>query len=73
MGIVTEIFSTLTEIITQVVNLIGGLFEGAVNIFYTSGESGGLTVLGVLALIGVGMGLFWLGFNFILRFIKMRG
>lgn len=73
MSMVTEIFTTLSSIVTSVISMMGDLFQGVADIFYTSGESGGLTVIGVLALIGVGTGLFWLGFQFILRFIKMRG
>lgn len=76
MGIVSTIFTALGEIITGLVTLIGNLFAGVTEIFYvagTEGASGELTFIGILMLIGVGMGLFWLGFNFIRSLIKMRG
>lgn len=76
MAVVTSIFEVLGTIITQLVSLIGDLFEGVVTIFYKAGESGAageLTFVGVLALVGVGVGLFWLGFGFIRNLIKMKG
>lgn len=73
MAIVSDIFTTLGSIITQIVTLIGSLFEGVTDLFYISGEGGGLTFVGVLSLVALGFSLFWLGFNFIRGLIKTRG
>lgn len=76
MGVVSTIFDTLSQIVVQIVSLMGSLFEGVADIFYTAGEAGApgsLTFVGTLSLIGVGIGLFWLGFRFIRSLIKTRG
>jgi len=76
MGAVSAIFDTLSQIIVQIVSLMGSLFEGVADIFYVAGEQGAagtLTFVGTLSLIGVGISLFWLGFRFIRSLIKARG
>jgi len=70
MGIVSAIFETLSEIITEVVTLMTSLFEGVADIFYAEGE---LTFVGTLALVGLGISLFWLGFKFIRSWVKTKG
>jgi len=70
MGIVSAIFETLSEIITEVVTLMTDLFEGVAGIFYAEGE---LTFVGTFALIGLGISVFWLGFKFIRSWIKTKG
>jgi hypothetical protein len=71
MGIVSAIFETLSEIITEVVTLMTSLFEGVAGIFYS--EADGLTFVGTLALVGLGISVFWLGFKFIRSWIKTKG
>lgn len=71
MGVVSSIFETLSQIVVQIVTLMGSLFEGVAEIFYVAEE--GLTFVGTLSLIGVGISLFWLGFRFIRSLIKARG
>lgn len=73
---VEQIFTTLGNIATGFANLVVSLFNAVVAIFYTApiGEetTGTLTVVGVLALIGVGTGLVIWAFNFIRRLIHIR-
>ena len=74
MSIITQIYEALTAIVTGWVGVISDLFEGVVELFYTTGAEGGeLTFVGVMVLVGVGIGLFTFGFNFIRRLVKMRG
>jgi len=76
MGIVSTIFDALSQIITNIVGLMGDLFDGVVEIFYVAGEgssAGSLTFIGVLSLVAVGLGLFWLGFKFIRSLVKIKG
>lgn len=73
---VTSIFDTLGEIITGVVGAFVSVFEGIAAVFYTPGVAeapGQLTIIGVLALFGLGFGLAKWGFNLILRLIRNRG
>ena len=73
---VEQIFSTLGNIATGFANLIVSLFNAVVAIFYTapsgSETTGSLTIVGILALIGVGTGLVIWAFNFVRRLIRIR-
>lgn len=76
MGIVTTIFDTLSQIITNIVSLMGNLFDGVAELFYVPGQGGAvgsLTFIGVLSLVAVGLSLFWLGFKFIRSLVKTKG
>lgn len=70
LGIAENIFQTVTEVLTGMVSAIGGIFTRIVDAFYTAGD--GLTLLGVLALLGFVVALVRWGFSLILRLIKMR-
>jgi len=70
-----EIFTNLGEIITQFSTLLVDVFKSVTTIFYTPGAAeapGELTIVGILALISVGVALVMWGFNFILRLLKFR-
>lgn len=72
-NIVTEIIDTITEWIEGFWSLILMTINQAVSIFYTLpvGENpGGLTVMGVLALFGLGVGLVLYGIGFVTRMFK---
>jgi len=74
MDFVTTMFETLQEIVTAVGSLIGNVFESVVNLIYNSSENGGgLTVVGVLLLIGVAVGLFFFVFRWVRGLIRIRG
>ena len=73
---VSQIFSVLGEIAQGFASLVVDLFSAVVTIFYTaptgSETTGSLTIVGTLALIGVGTGLVIWAFNFIRRLIRIR-
>lgn len=63
---VTDIISVITEWVNGFVTLIVDVFTSLVPIFYDSVE-GDVTLVGVLALMSVGIGLIYLGLRFILQ------
>lgn len=72
---VSAIFNTLTEITTSVITWFTSLFNGVTEVFYTAGEggaSGQLTLIGMLALIGVGVGAFYFVLRWIMSLIRVR-
>lgn len=70
------VFSTLGDIITQLAAMLVSIFTSVVDIFYTAGateaDPGELTIIGILALVSVGLSLVMWGFNFILKLLKFR-
>lgn len=73
---VTSIFTQLGDIISGFASLLVSLFGDVVKIFYTapsgSNTTGELTVVGILALMGLGTGLVIWGFNFVRRLIRVK-
>lgn len=69
-GIAENIFATVSQVISGFITSIGTIFSRIVDAFYT--EANGLTLLGVLALLGFAVALVRWGFSLILRLIKMR-
>ena len=73
---VSQIFEVLGEIAQGFAGLVVDLFQAVVAIFYTaptgSETTGSLTIVGTLALVGVGTGLVIWAFNFIRRLIRIR-
>ena len=66
MSVVTDLLSIVGAWITGVFGWITDAFTGVLEIFYTTGENGGFTVLGVLLLLGLAMSLVF----FALRYIR---
>jgi hypothetical protein len=66
-GLAEDIFELFQSIIEWMVNFFG-VFVG---LFWTS--AGGLTVLGVLAVIALGISIFFLIFAVVTNFFKFRG
>lgn len=69
---VTNIFTTITEIVTGVLDAMIAIFTSIADIFYDS-TANTLTIVGIFALLGFGIGLARWGFNLVLKLIKMRG
>lgn len=63
-----SIFSNITDIIIGFGSLLGALFVLIASIFYN--ES--LTIVGILALLGVGLSLTYWGFRTVLRLLKIK-
>lgn len=66
MSIVSEVINTITQWVTGFMSAILDVIEGLVPVFYD--ETAGLTVLGVLGLMGISIGLVRFGINFVQRF-----
>ena len=72
---VGSIFQVLGQIIAAFINLLVSLFESVVSIFYTAGsgsDPGSLTMVGTLALVGLGTGLVIWAFHYIRNLIRVR-
>ena len=71
-SIITSITSVWTSIFTWIISSIQSLIP----IFWTEGQGetpGSLTFLGVLAIIALGVGLFFLIMGVIQNFLHLRG
>lgn len=70
MGIVTEIIDALTAWLSGFLEVITDGLTSVVDIFYTSGAEGGLTVIGALAVMGLAIGLVSLVIAFVRGLIQ---
>lgn len=66
MSIVTEVINTITQWVTGFMTTVIDVIQGMVPLFY-DGENG-LTILGVLGLMGISIGLVRFGISFVQRF-----
>lgn len=66
---VSEIFTTIGEVITSYVGAISNMFSGLIAIFYVEGT--GLTLIGTLLLLAVGIGIVVWGFNMVVNLINL--
>ena len=72
---ITSIFEKLGGIITSFVSMLVSLFQEVVKIFYIAGSGstpGELTVVGELALIGLGTSLVIWAFHYIRSLIRVK-
>lgn len=73
---VSAIFTQLETIISSFATTLVSLFGDVVKIFYTapsgSNTTGELTIVGILALMGLGTGLVIWAFNFVRRLLELR-
>lgn len=71
---VSAIFSGITEAVTAFIGTVNSGVTSIVSLFYVaSGESAGLTILGTLTCIVVGVGLVYWLFRLIMGMIRLRG
>lgn len=68
---IAEIFDTIVAVVTEYIEVLQGLFEGLVEIFYDSATTS-LTLLGTLALIAVGVGIVAWAFGLVKSLFRMR-
>lgn len=66
---ITDIFTTVGEIIAGVAQAFTSVFSSIAGVFYD--ETTGLTIVGILALLGFGVAVVKWGFSLILRLLKM--
>ena len=69
-GAISEIFTMLGKVITGFTSTISSLFTGVTAIFWDGSK---LTFVGGMSLLALGIGLFYMGFRFIRKLVKMRG
>lgn len=67
---VSAIFTEVSNAVTAFTGALSNAVSGVTSMFYTTGEGGGLTVLGSLLLIAVGVGLVYWAFRLIKGLIK---
>lgn len=65
---VSAIFDVIAEVLTEYVSAITNVFEGVIGIFYQSET--GLTLMGTLLLIGIGVGIVVWAFNLVKGLIR---
>lgn len=76
MDLITQLFSGMGQVAGEVGGLIAKIFDAVVKVFYTAGTgdaAGTLTFIGWLSLIGVVTSIFFFGFNYIRKLIKIKG
>lgn len=73
MNIITDIFSAVGQALTAFTTNLSNAVSGVTSMFYTTGEGGGLTFLGLLLCIAMGVGLVYWAFRLIKSLIKYKG
>lgn len=68
-SMVGSIFETVGDVITSYLSAISGMFANLIKIFYV--PETGLTLMGILLLIGLGIGVVKWGFNLVYRLIRL--
>lgn len=66
--LLTDIFDVVLRVVQEFISVLVELFTNITNLFYTN--EGGLTFIGVLLLIGLGMSLVYWAFRFIRNLIR---
>ena len=69
----TEIITAMTAVFTAIFTWIKTAITSIIEVFYVSGENGGFTFLGTLALVALGISIFFLIMGLIQNFLHLRG
>lgn len=69
---IAEIFETIGDAISAFASSLSSAVTSVTALFYTSGDNGGLTFLGTLLLIAVGVGVVYWVFRLIKGLIGRR-
>lgn len=72
-NVISDIFSAVGQAITSFSTALASGVNSVTSIFYTTGEGGGLTFLGVLLTVAMGIGLVYWAFRMIRSLIRNRG
>lgn len=62
---ISDIFQAVSDAVTAFASALASSITSVTSMFYTTGDNGGLTVLGTLILIVVGVGLVYWAFRLI--------
>ena len=69
---VAALIETIQQWVTSFTTMFVSIFESLVGIFYKSGEQGGFTLIGTLALAGLGIGLVYFAYRVIRNLMRLR-
>ncbi|MBO7528046.1 MAG: hypothetical protein J6T74_09210 [Clostridia bacterium] len=67
---INDIFGAVGDAVTAFASALSSSITSVTSMFYTTGENAGLTVLGTLLLIAVGVGLVYWAFRLIKGLIR---
>ena len=67
---VTKVIEVVTSWVTAFTTMFVSIFEKLVEIFYTA--EGGITLVGTLALAGLGIGLVYFAYKVIRRLMRLK-
>ena len=67
---INAIFQAVGDSVTAFAQALSSAVSSVTGMFYTTGDNAGLTTLGTLILIAVGVGLVYWAFRLIFRLIK---
>lgn len=70
---VQEIFQQITTGATSFLTFFKTMLNNVIELFYTTGEGGGLTDIGILMLVGLGTSFALMGIGWVTRLFKLRG
>lgn len=70
MNIISDIFTAVGQAVQGFSTALSSAVTSVTSMFYTTGENGGLTVLGTLLVIAIGCGLVYFGFRLIKGLIR---
>lgn len=73
MSIISDIFNSVGQAITGFSTALASSVQSVTSMFYTTGENGGLTFLGILLCVAMGVGLVYWAFRVIRGLIRNRG
>lgn len=65
-------FESLKSIVVAIGDALGSAFEAVAGIFYKTGDAGGITFIGYLALAGIAVSLLGLGIRTILKLVNKK-
>ena len=72
-AVITAIFGAVGSAITAFASALGDAVTAIVSMFYTTGDNAGLTFLGTLLCIAMGVGVVYWAFRLIRGLIRNRG
>lgn len=65
-------FESLKSIVVAIGDALSSAFEAVAGIFYKTGDAGGITFIGYLALAGIAVSLLGLGIRTILKLVNKK-
>lgn len=70
---IASIFENLSLGATSFLTFFKTMLTNVLQLFYTSGEGGGITDIGILMIVGLGTSMALLGISWVTKLFKLRG